>query len=189
MQSRLIHLDLITDVELWLKWANFKGINFKVTGFVQSFPKVLDSFDPNHTDKTFACGRTLEFTSDLTKSWKEIDTNAKRAIVHGTLGTGVANEFIAYSKICGKLPTFKQIIADPENTNVPDEPSVLYAMTNMISEYSNDTDLGAIFTYITRLPLEFQVTCIKSIRARHPEIQGGEQWNKWVAANIHLLRE
>ena len=55
MQSRLIHLELVSDVLIWLKWAASAGIDPRVMAYVHHNPEDFHRFDPNHNDKTFAC--------------------------------------------------------------------------------------------------------------------------------------
>lgn len=187
MQSRLIHLEVALTPAVWIDWANKNKLDHRVIGFIGTFPKVLDTFDPDHNDFTFTCGRTWEFVSKLITPWDAIEHSTQKAILSGTVGKGPAQEFITYCKIYKKLPTISQIVNDPENTSIPEEPSICYAITNMLATFSDDNNLSNVFKYIIRLPMEFQIICIRAMLKRNPVIQGSAEWHSWITTNANLL--
>ncbi len=55
MQSRLIHAELVVDINSWVQWANLHKIDHRIIAYLQNVPTNLHNFQPNHDDKTFAC--------------------------------------------------------------------------------------------------------------------------------------
>lgn len=169
LQSRLIHYEMVVDLEQWIEWAIANDFDHRITGFIQFSPSKLMDFRPDHQDKTFACPRTWEFLNRLVKD-KDI-SNAIGARIGGTIGQGVAVEFITFAQEYTRLPTITQILADPENFPVPQEASTKYATISMVVERHTEKTMEDILKYIKRFPIELQIVFARSVIVRNPKIR------------------
>ena len=57
LQSRLVHIDVVLDVDCWLEWAMNNGIDHRITSYIKFKPDMLYTFKPDHTDKTYGSPR------------------------------------------------------------------------------------------------------------------------------------
>ena len=179
MQSRLAHLELITDVNQWLDWAYENDIHRFITSYIKFKPGNLYAFSPDHTDKTYACSRTWEFANRVLKV-TDTDDKDLLPMLAGVLSEGVAREFIGFTKIDKDLPKITQIMESPNSIRVPDEPSVLFALTGSISHHANKDNLAPLITYIKRLPKEFQVVTLRETVRRQKELVGHPAMQEWI---------
>ena len=179
MQSRLAHLELVTDVNQWLDWAYENGIHRFITSYIKFKPGNLYAFSPDHTDKTYACSRTWEFANRVLKV-TDTDDKDLLPMLAGVLSEGVAREFIGFTKIDKDLPKITQIMESPNSIRVPDEPSVLFALTGSISHHANKDNLAPLITYIKRLPKEFQVVTLRETVRRQKELVGHPAMQEWI---------
>lgn len=187
IQSRMIHFHLISETEGWNNWAIKAEIDFRVIAWINFKPDALHKFDPDHNDFTFPCGRTWEFMSDIIKPWKTIEQD-KLPILAGTVGEGMGREFFGYCRIFETLPTIQSIISNPESINIPDEPSIKYALSGLISNHLSDLNAENLMKFVIRLPIEFQVICLNTSLTRlgrtfaeHISIR------EWVTKNAQQL--
>ena len=179
MQSRLAHLELVTDVNQWLDWAYENGIHRFITSYIKFKPGNLYAFSPDHTDKTYACSRTWEFANRVLEV-TDTDDKDLLPMLAGVLSEGVAREFIGFTKIDKDLPKITQIMESPNSIRVPDEPSVLFALTGSISHHANKDNLAPLITYIKRLPKEFQVVTLRETVRRQKELVGHPAMQEWI---------
>ena len=186
MQSRLIHLELAVDTNAWLEWASENKLDYRVTSFIQFRKDLLYRFDPNHSDKTFPCPRTWEFASALIKKWPDIPHN-RLAVLAGTIGEGVAREFVGFCKIFQKLPNISQIVSQPTKVKMPEEPSVLFAISGMIGHETKETNIAPIMNFIERMPLEFQIITIRDIVKRNRKLVQDPALKSWISNNAEDL--
>jgi hypothetical protein len=183
MQSRLVHLELQAELEPWVEWASANKLDHRIISYVQSVPKKLHNFKPDHNDKTFACPRTWEFASKLISkspgSLKDLT-----ALLAGTISEGVAREFIAYSSIFNDLPTYSEILKDPKGARLKEDPSLLYAISHMIAAHLQTSQIKTIMPYINRLPVEFQTITLQNFIVRNKAdiatIMKEEIMREWV---------
>jgi hypothetical protein len=187
MQSRVVHIELHSNHEQWDAWAAKADIHHFIRDYIKYKPETINNFDPEHTDNTFACERTWEFASNLIKQWGGIIPVAKVALLSGTIGKGIANEFFQYTKVYKDLPTVAQIAANPKNTKVPQDPGTLYAVTGTIAANVDSTIIGPVMEYINRLPLEFQVITLKELIAKDPAFSADVEVKKWIKKNMSNL--
>ena len=186
LQSRLVHMELLVDSKEWTDWAASNGIDHRITSFIKFKPSNLFTFQPDHTDKTYACPRTWEFADRLVKS---IDSQSPEFLLMlaGTISEGVAREFVSYCKIFNDLPKIEQIIAAPETTVVPAEPSILFAMTGHLAEQANKNNCATVIKYLQRFPVEFQIICIREMIRRDKKLLGHEAIENWHKTNAEVL--
>lgn len=179
LQSRMVHVEVSLDHNVWLDWAMRNDIDHRITSYVKFKPEVLYTFHPDHTDKTYASPRTWEFASRLVKDEERLD-HGLLPLLGGTISEGVAREFIQFSKVYTELPTIDQVIKDPHGLKVPEEPSILFALTGSIASYTSEDTLDSLMPYLTRLPKEFQVVCLREVTRRHSALMGNPTIIEWA---------
>ncbi len=166
MQSRLVHLELQTDLKSWIAWASKNGIDHRIIAYVQQKPENLHKFDPKHNDKTFACPRTWEFASKLIINEPD-NIKDYTALLCGTIGKGIGREFITWSNMYTEIPSFDEIKKDPKGCKLPDEPAIKYAISHLIAANVSEKNLDMVFPYIERLPVEFETITLQNILHRN----------------------
>lgn len=186
MQSRLVHLELVVDVAEFTDWAAANDIDHRITDYIKFKPGNLYAFVPDHTDKTFACSRTWEFANRVLKVTEDNDPD-RLPMLAGTVSEGIAREFLGFCKIYENLPKMAQIIATPETIKVPDEPSILFALTGSISHNASADNLEQLMKYVVRLPVEFQVVTLKETVRRNKTILSHPAVQKWVSSSAANL--
>lgn len=186
MQSRLVHIELVVDVQEFTDWAASNGIDHRITDYIKFKPSNLYAFVPDHTDKTFACSRTWEFANRVLKVTEDNDPD-RLPMLAGTISEGIAREFLTFCKIYQSLPKIAQIMDAPEHTAVPVEPSILFAMTGSLSHNATADNLEQLMKYIVRLPVEFQVVALKETIRRNKSLTSHASIQKWVSSSAANL--
>lgn len=186
MQSRLVHFELVSDLDGFLNWAYAKGIDHRITSYLKFKPGNLYAFKADHSDDTYACNRTWEFADRILKVTDDDDKD-RLPMLAGSLSEGVAREFVGFMKIGKDLPTIPQIVANPTATLIPEEPSVLYAITGSIGHNANKENLGPLIQYVNRLPKEFQVVTLREVVRRKKELLAHPDLQKWIGAATTAL--
>lgn len=188
LQSRFIHLEMhlipdsmgqhsefMTDVAFKYDWDE------RVIAFLSYLPDRLHDFRPDHNDKTFCCPRTWEFMSRLLKgktySYKQVgndqvyEMDAKAAMFAGAITSGVATEFINFTKVFQNLPKIADILNDPANTPVPGDPPVKFATSSMLISQATEQNFSKVTDYINRFSSEFRVLFFRGLMVRKPELR------------------
>jgi len=186
LQSRLLHLELIVDPGEWTDWAAASGLDHRISDFIKFKPGQLFTFTPDHTDKTYACPRTWEFANRILKITE--DASADRLpLLAGTISEGVAREFIGFCKIYQELPKTAEIMASPDSVAVPTEPSILYALTGSLSHNMSTDNCTQLLKYVSRIPVEFQVVCLRETVKRNKPILTNPAIQKWISESAATL--
>lgn len=181
MQSRLVHLELIVDHKEWVDHAASEGWDRRITSHISFKPGNLFTFKPDHTDHTYGCPRTWEFTNRLMQV-VDPDSPEFLPLLAGTLSEGLAREFITFCKIEATLPKMVDLIAKPESTPVPVETSVLFALTGSIAHNATKDNIEPLMKYVNRMPVEFQVVCLRGAVRRNKALAASSPIQKWIAS-------
>lgn len=187
IQSRLVHIVLNKDGHTdWLNWAYSAGIDQRITSYINFRPDMINNFDPDHSDYTFACQRTWEFAHKLIKNWDTIP-KTKSALLAGVLGEGVAREFVSFTDIYKSLPSIKDIDASPKTAKLPDDLATQWALTGLLANNANENNSTNLITYLDRLPKEFQVVGLKEMVKRFPLVQTNILFSKKIQEIADML--
>jgi hypothetical protein len=185
LQSRMCHIEVDLHVDTWLNHAYEKGVHHLITSYIAFKPSSLYSFNPNHSDKTFACPRTWFFVDKLLKVNKEKHLLTK--LISGAVSEGIGREFVSFMKIEDKLPKFKDICTNPTGSPVPDEPSTLYALSGSIAEHCDVKSIEYVIDYIARMPIENQVVCLRKMIKKDINMLSTKAVTAWRLRNQNVL--
>lgn len=169
LQSRMIHYEIEVSAKDWLEHAIAKAYDYRITSFITYMPSKLMDFRPDHQDHTFPCPRTWEFLSRLLKDRPIGPELGPR--VAGTIGQGVAVEFITFAQEFDRLPKLHDILTAPETVPVPPEMSTKYATMSMLIENFTMDNLKNILTYVQKFDIELQIIFSRGAVARNPKIR------------------
>jgi len=134
LQSRVVTLEIIIDMDEWLKWAEHAGIDKRIMAYIQFRPDMLHKFNASHQDLTFPCPRTWEFASRLMDIWGVV-TLQNLVVLAGTISKGAASELISFCQVYSTLPTLERLVADPDNVVLDrNKPDVLFAICSLIGQ-------------------------------------------------------
>ncbi len=193
LANRLVHLEVEEDLESWKKWALERGLDSRVIGFLNFRPQFLSNFDLNRDSKAFASPRTWEILANLLQCFPDPNaTIAATDVVRGTVGEGVAAEFLAFCRMTEELPDIEQILLG-QNTTVPKEADLLCALSgalvsrvvNYAREQHRDLPvfLGNMLSYTANLPDEFAVMTVRDALKSAiitAELRLLPEWSQWA---------
>lgn len=164
LANRFMHINIESDFEAWNEWAVKNQINPMVLSFLKFKPDYLMSFDPKSTDVAFPTPRSWHMVSNVLNT---ISENVKEVmpLISGLIGSGVAIEFRAWSRVFKGLPNIDDIFLGKCNM-VPNEPDVLYALISSIifkaKTYKDDLfKIENSINYAMKLPADFSFILLK----------------------------
>lgn len=186
LQSRILHLELTVDLPEWIRWAGPAGIDYRIMSYLESQPTALYTFKPDHTDWTYASPRTWEFANRFVKMLDVKDQDTL-PLLSGCITEGVARPFLTFCDIFDKLPSIHDILMAPGSIRVPGEPSILFAMCGSIAHHATPVNIGGLLKFIMRMPLEFQVVCVRMTLGRDKDLVNDADMQKWLGHHAEEL--
>lgn len=127
LANRFVHLHIDIDFEDWQKWAVMNKINADVVGFLSHHTHKLFNFDPKSPDEAFATPRTWAKVSNLlNNSLSESETTT---LVAGTVGDGMAIEFMAHRRVASKMPKAIDVLEGKVHKLDVEDISARYSLT------------------------------------------------------------
>lgn len=131
LKNRFVHFTVKANFEDWEDWAVKNRIHPDVIGYLKANPGNLFNFDPRSQDNAFATPRSWAFVSKLYDP--ELPESVNRNLVGGTVGQGLAIEFMSHVRLKGKLPTPEEVLTGEVEKLTREQrdigPSALYALT------------------------------------------------------------
>lgn len=188
MQSRVVHIEMRIDFEEWLKDVALKeNYDSRIIAYLSQYNSKLMDFRPDHNEKTFCCPRTWEFMNRLIKgktfSGNEMDE--KTPLYAGTITSGVAAEFVQFTKVFKDMVNIKDVMNDPNNCPIPYDNSAKWATITHLMENADDKTFGNLSIYASRFGLDFRILFFRSAMIRHPELR---QHPSFATAMIDLAK-
>lgn len=178
LANRFIHIEVEAHLESWVAWAAGAGIEPELIAFLQHRPDLLAAFNPEARENPTP--RTWEFVNSILK--KAGDPSIVPELISGAVGSGPAVEFMAFRRMFGALVTFEAIMDNPTSTPVPVKADELFAVTALLAARTTEKTAKPAFTYIKRLPQEFQAACVAQMTKRTPDIVKAPAFVAWSAS-------
>ena len=170
----------------WVSWATETNVAPEVIAFVHMFPQVMDSFldyedggkyhgkamekdngyvfNPRASQIGYATPRSLVAASDIIKQLDNIDTETLNAALAGTVGEATAVDMSAAVRFGRSLPLFERVVADPEGTDVPDNPTAQIVQTfQFVTRTTNRDEAEAVTKYVQRMRNEMQSLFVNTV--------------------------
>lgn len=108
LRNRFMHFEIVEDLDEWKDWAMTNGIRDEVISFLNFKQDRLFYFDPKVHVRQFPTPRSWEYISRLLN---QLDSFRHAApLLAGGLGDGVANEFMGFLRVAGKLPSAEDVV-------------------------------------------------------------------------------
>ena len=184
MQSRVITLEMVISFKEWLLDVALKEeYDPRIIAYLSQYESKLMDFRPDHNEKTFCCPRTWEFMNKLIKG-KEV-TDKKTPMYAGTITSGVAADFVAFTQIYKDLINVKEILADPKGCRVPTNNDIRWATVTHMMEKVDDKNFGDLSEYANRFSLDFRILYFRSTMVKHQHLRQHPAFSK---AMVELSR-
>ena len=183
--SRMIHFTMGVDLEEWILWAISAGFKDRITSFVSWKPQYIMDFNPNSSNDTFSCQRTLEFLHNVTNHMDTV-SSSKLALIAGCVSEPVARDFIDFCEFYHKLPSFNALMDNPENASIPSEPGIRYALVGMLASNATLQNIDKILIIVDLLSSDFRTVFIRQAYARNPLLLGKPEFMSRVRDVRHI---
>ena len=195
MQSRVIHIEMVIDFQQWLEDVAIKqGYDERIIAYL-SYKKggPLMDFRPDHQEKTFCCPRTWEFMNKLIagKTYKTIDgvyqMAAKTPLYAGTITSGVAADFVQFTKVQETTIKVDDVVADPNGCPLPQDAASKWMVITHLALNITDKNLDKLAIYADRLDMQYRVLFYRTMLQKHPELRQHPSFAKgMVSLNQYL---
>lgn len=171
LRNRMVNYTLKPSLRHFTKIASAKEFDMRVISYLNWKPQDLMSFKPNMVDLNFASPRTWEFASRLIQGTKDVDEKILPRLA-GCLGSGVATEFITFCKQFADLPSFKEVLSDPEGVSLPTNIASKWAITGMLAHNTTPDNVETVLKCVDRFDhIEHRILYLRSTAARLPALE------------------
>lgn len=179
LKSRMVNYYLVPELNSWKEIMSKQNrIEYRVSSFLSYKPDLFFNFSPETTEDTYGSPRTWEMLSkQLAKlpkvGWEEL------GLVTGTVGVAAGREFVAFIEYFDKIPSIKEIVANPEGTRIPPELSFKYALAGMLGQFADKQNSVQVFKYLSRLDPEFQIVSVRIMVTNKKIDLDSSEMRKW----------
>ena len=182
LRNRITMVNVEVNPLHWADWAAKAGVSPLIVGFIRHMPQELTCKDVP-ADGAFPSPRSWHRASeDLSLA---VSPDIEREVLVGNVGEASATKAMAYFEQARNLPAIESIYADPKRAPVPRDPSLAYALTASLAQYTNINGRG-IMEYVSRLPAEFGVLYIRDIRDRY-DLSADDNIREFVRKHKNLF--
>lgn len=194
--------DNTVDPDSWGAWAMNNDVAPEVLAWVKAYPHCLASyrdpsqadnayiFQPKHPQRSFVSPRSLVRASKIVAQREALTRNALLTSLAGTIGDSAAADMTAYIDVADTLPSWAEVIANPQEAKLPTSPAALTIMAYGAMQRIDRATIGKWFEYLKRTPKELQsVFCIST--SKHPEkkqiLMTSAAFVSWMRDNQYLF--
>ena len=178
-------IELTVSADDWTKWALNNGMPIELIAFIQFRPELLDKFEPSKDIVNSSCPRTV--TSVGEQQIAGLPQAMEYEVFKGAAGEAFAIEYRNFLKVYRELPSLDEIVLNPDSAPVFHEPGVQYALSAALANKMNDQNIGAIITYLEKMPAEVGVACMKTAVTRKRMLTKTKPFITWSTDKADLF--
>lgn len=183
LNDRLWHLDIETSLDDWCEWAMDNGVPAIGVAFLRLRPDLLNDFDPSRRSNP----TQRSWTKLLTQLPDDLPRDLYLMAAEGKVGEGAAAEWVAARDMMHKMPSVDAIRLKPEVMEIPDEPSVKYAVATSMSMSTTPDLFSRDMKYISRMPKEFQMVYVTDALRLHVDLSQTKDFIDWAIKNKDIF--
>lgn len=184
LKSRFVTVTIEVDPDGWRSWAEGEGLEPSVIAFIHLRPNMLHTFDPAAKQTAFACPRTVEMVARAVMSGIEKDIEFD--YIAGLAGEGWATEYLGFQRLFATIDP-DAVLADPTGYPLPDNQSLLYALTIVLARTVEAATFDAFFRFADRIAGDFSVLMVTTAVRKNPSILKTRGFIAWAAAHKDVL--
>lgn len=185
LANRFVHLDLEVDLDEWIEWGVNNGVSDLTRGYIRYRPANLCVEKIEAGAKAFPTPRSWHFADQIVQG--NLPHELKMELIKGTVGEGIAAEFMGYVRDHAQLVNIDRILVDPERAPLPEGPAATYAVLAALEGHTTAGNLDRLMKYVNRVDKEFQTVFIESITRSKPETCDTKAYITWVRENRAML--
>lgn len=198
--ARRTLLEVTGDVTTWLSYADkpymHQGKVWQTLPLVKAWaathPEILFEKEPEkqgpwcNPRSLCAADRYLQVKFASTGK-QEVDPSTMETLA-GTIGMAATQSLAAHLQFRLELPSYEDVIADPDNAPLPTKADLLLLMAYEMAGYTKPEDLTPAIRYIQRLPKDMSITYVSSLLRRdYKGMINQPAMSAWIAKNASLV--
>lgn len=187
VSNRRCLIRITPDLDSWVDWSETKGdVPWQAIAFAKHRPGLIFKSEIPEDGGPFCTPRSFV---KMSRMIDELPMDLFTEAAAGYIGEGTAAEFCSFLRVVDELPSFDEIVANPEGCKLPsrDKPDAQYATMQMIAHRAEGHTAAPAFNYLKRMPQEFQVAGLRSMLKRQPTVLNNPDFAKWVRDNKKLV--
>lgn len=185
LANRFIHIDYTVDTDDWITWAKKNGISDLTSGYIRFRPSCLTTDKIESGARAFASPRSWAFADQIANS--KLEPHVELELLSGTIGEGVATEFMGYRRENANLPSLDAILLNPDKLEVPTSPSTCHALISSLDRHTTGGNFARLMKYISRMSKEFEVVFVTSVVKLDADICATKAFIDWSRENRNIL--
>lgn len=179
------------DFDLWRNWAeSSEEIRPDILAYLRDNPYALNQFIPSTDLVNWPNPRTWHSASKMLNICEanNAPNYVQKASVEGAIGAAQTAQFFAFKSMLDSAVTPTIILHDPIGANVPDNASVLYAVSLSLIHAVDTLEKGEIaMSYAARIPAEFEALIMKRLVGKNPALKNTDGYIKFKARHAEIM--
>lgn len=186
LSSRMVQYETYISPDEWLAWASHPSCKVHFDPLVLTYlafkKEFIHKFDPDSSEKAFACPRTWEKASKFMALHPHKPLQL-RASIEGCVSAAITADISAFIEYFAQVPKIEDILNNPMSVEVPDSPGIRYAtILTVANEAHNEQRFEMIFKYVERFASEYLLMFLRMHYRKHTPMweNGASKLHEWV---------
>ncbi len=173
--DRFARIRFECDPDDWREWARAHGVDYKIIAATHFLEDILTEWDGSTGDEQSSPRSLVYFDEVIRANGLKVGGGADDGGTHGysrpvydeeslrvlrkaeaVLGETDAARVVGFMALFEKLPPIPEILANPEEVEIPDRLDVTWALVTQIAKTVEEDDLKNALLFIDRLGLTFR---------------------------------
>ena len=177
---------LKVDVDASREYMYAKNMPHVITDFWNYDPASLHAWEPNLGMEKSPCPRLWEKLGKFILACPTLDPAFFEKMCIATIGEKYGRKFAAFCRVYAKLPSYNDVVADPENMPIDHPADIRYAIMGMLANKGKVEHSERLFTYVKKFAKEYQIIFMRTLSAGKSPLIDSRAARTWCAENAGI---
>lgn len=183
-------VELQPDLDEWCQWALAQSyMRPELVAFLRFRPDLLCAFTPSADLTNCPLPRTWAHAAKLLAL--DLPSELELAALSGAVGEAAAVELVAFLRLYRELPSIDGILLDPDASELPSQPSTLFAVSTALGARASSANFGRVTRYAQRLTDagrgEFAAMLLRDATRRDNKLTQTPEFVRLVSGDLGTL--
>jgi len=184
LKNRFAHFEVEPDVESSISHGIRIGIDQRLLAFLRFKKEHLHCPPVNDDVNAFPTPR--QWFQNVNR-YLDQPRDIRPHMIQAMVGERPAVDLEGFLRVYHELPTFAEVVKNPEGANVPQEPAARFAVSMMLAREATRNHFGQVWKYAKRLGRELEIHTIIDATRHAPMLTETSTYGEFAIANQDIL--
>lgn len=184
LKNRFSHFEIEPDIESLVERGMKIGIDVRLLAFLRFKKEHMHCAPINDDQNAFPSPR--QWFQNVVR-YLDLPRDIRAHVIQSLVGEKPATDLEGFLRVYHELPTFIEVVTNPDGAKLPHEPAARFAVSMMLARESTAKVLGSVWQYAKRLGRELEIHTMIDATRHNNDLRNTKAYAEFAVANQEVM--